>query len=362
MPELPEVERATRLLNHIGAGKQIVKVETTEDALMYSGVTHTEFAEALTGRKMVRAHRYGKVFYIELDGAGKYPVMHFGMTGMLHVKGQLPLHYREAPSNDATVPEWPPRWMKFILHFIDPDNGQTTEIAFRDARRLGRIRLCIYPRSEPPISGLGFDPIHSMPTFTQFADLVDQRRGATIKALLLDQSFSAGVGNWVADEVLYHARIHPEQRCNALSQCQKQALHEKIVYVCETATAVNADDSQFPEDWLFRHRWGKGSKRKNQTVLTLPSGQPATIKWITVGGRTTAYVSELQVLPGSSTAATAKVQSSGDIGDEPPRPFPNEIIRTPKRRRKNDQIVDAGEVEMPSVASRKSVRRLRNRK
>ncbi|KXN87563.1 Formamidopyrimidine-DNA glycosylase, partial [Leucoagaricus sp. SymC.cos] len=313
-----EVERATRLLNTFGAGKKIMKVETTEDTLVFSGMTHTEFAETLTGRKMIQTHRYGrqcreltnfvpigKVFYMELDGAGKHPVMHFGMTGMLHVWGNLPVHYREAPS-DASDPEWPPRWMKFILHFVDSKSGQTTEIAFRDARRLGRIRLCTFPSSEPPISDLGFDPIHSMPPLAEFSNLINKRKGAAIKALLLDQSFSAGIGNWVADEVLYHARIHPEQRCSTLTEEQRQVLYERIMYVCRTATSVNADDGKFPEHWLFKHRWGKGSNKKSPTTLLLhatnavirakPSGEPATIKWVTVGGRTSAYVVELQIL------------------------------------------------------------------
>lgn len=87
---------------------------------------------------------------------------------------------------------------QFILHFFDSETGQTTEIAFRDARRLGRIRLCVSPLSDPPISELGFDPIHSMPPLAEFSSLVYKRKGTAIKALLLDQSFSAGVGNWVA--------------------------------------------------------------------------------------------------------------------------------------------------------------------
>ncbi|KAF7784546.1 hypothetical protein Agabi119p4_711 [Agaricus bisporus var. burnettii] len=336
MPELPEVERATRLLNALGADKKITKVETADDTIVYSGVTSTEFAACLTGRKVIRAHRYGKVFFMELNGDGKHPVMHFGMTGMLHVKGQSPTHYREAPS-DTTVSEWPPRWMKFILHLTNPKNGQTTEIAFRDARRLGRIRLCASPRTEPPISELGFDPLLSMPTFSEFLTLFRKRRGIAIKVLLLDQTFSAGVGNWVADEVLYHARIHPEQRCNTLSQEQLQALHEKITYVCETATSVDADDSQFPDNWLFKHRWGKGNKKRKHSALTLPSGEPATIEWVTVGGRTSAYVPELQKLvapsgrDNQSTAQNLPLKSKrrniSQTCDEEAKPSESVIIR-----------------------------------
>jgi len=125
------------------------------------------------------------------------------------------MYYRETPKQPDET--WPPRYMKvhstlrlrfvravltptqFILHLADPnDEGvETLELAFLDARRLGRIRLCAEPLSEPPISELGFDPILSMPSLDEFTPQVLKRK-APIKAVLLDQSFSAGVGNWVA--------------------------------------------------------------------------------------------------------------------------------------------------------------------
>ncbi len=109
-----------------------------------------------------------------------------------------------------------------------------------------------------------------MPSLEEFFKLV-VKRSCPIKALLLDQSFSAGVGNWVAgrhtaapqtlmthlcpDEILYHAHVHPEQRCNTLTEEQVTSLRAKMVYVCETAVEANADDTKFPDNWLFKHRW-----------------------------------------------------------------------------------------------------------
>jgi formamidopyrimidine-DNA glycosylase len=86
------------------------------------------------------------------------------------------------------------------LHIEDKSSLTITELAFSDARRLGRIRLASHPREEPPISGLGFDPILSMPSLLNFRALV-LKRSCPIKALLLDQSFSAGVGNYLAGEL-----------------------------------------------------------------------------------------------------------------------------------------------------------------
>lgn len=87
--------------------------------------------------------------------------------------------------------------VQFILHLQHPTTKAITEVAFLDARRLGRIRLCASPLTEHPISSMGFDPILSMPSLGDFKKGV-LKRSCPIKALFLDQSFSAGVGNWVA--------------------------------------------------------------------------------------------------------------------------------------------------------------------
>ncbi|KAG0697792.1 hypothetical protein DFH29DRAFT_991286 [Suillus ampliporus] len=304
MPELPEVERATALVKSIGKGNEIIRVETSEDTLVFQGLSHEVFRREISGRVVKDAHRYGKYFFIELEGAGRIPVLHFGMTGMLH----------------------------------DNTSGTVTELAFSDARRLGRIRLAIRPREEPPISGLGFDPILSMPPLWEFQTLV-LKRSCPIKALLLDQSFSAGVGNYLADEILYQAEVHPEQRCNTLHQSQVEALHREVADVCRIAVEANADDSKYPSHWLFKHRWGKG--KKAQQSMKLPSGEPATIKWITVGGRTSAFVAEVQCLPYKQRAGKTEATTE-DESDLTPFSSDNDDVRpaasSRKRKGKSETI------------------------
>ncbi|KAG2045225.1 hypothetical protein BDR03DRAFT_847913, partial [Suillus americanus] len=300
-----EVERATTLLRSIAKGNRIIWVETSEDNLVFQGsLSHEDFGREITGRVVKDTFRYGKYFYIELEGAGKMPLLHFGMTGMLHVRGQPTLQYRSKIRESPDI--WPPKFMKFILHFEGKTPGTITELAFSDARRLGRIRLANHPREEPPISELGFDPILSMPPLWEFQALV-LKRSCPIKALLLDQSFSAGVGNYLADEILYQAQVHPEQRCNTLQQIQVEALHREVADVCRIAVEANADDDKYPNHWIFKHRWGKGKKVKQSMVL--PSGEPATVKWITVGGRTSAFVVEVQCLPHKQRAGKTEDES-----------------------------------------------------
>ncbi|KAH8992114.1 AtMMH-1 [Lactarius akahatsu] len=319
MPELPEVERAAALLRSIALGKQIQRVETLQDDIVYANTTHEAFANEISWRTIKTVGRYGKVFYLELDGEGRHPVLHFGMTGMLQLKGKTPVHYREAPRKAST--EWPPRFMKFILHIGPTSSDQekeVTEVAFLDARRLGRIRLCKSPLAEPPISNMGFDPILSMPDFEDFSKGV-LKRACPIKALLLDQSFSAGVGNWVADEVLYHARVHPEQRSNSLAENQIRALHQQIRHVY---------------NWLFKYRWGKGKKVKGEDKprLKLPDGRPATIEWVTVGGRTSAYVAELQHISQGNVAEAIRSKADGESST--PAPEPEITVRMTRKRAK----------------------------
>lgn len=197
----------------------------------------------------------GKCFYLELDGEGKMPVFHFGMTGMVQVNwivtlisgrnwwlwvlvapsyrwkasflhitrrdqnlrvrnGLLALSRFHGSYFSPTL-GWTSAIWQFILHLTDDASNSTAELAFMDARRLGRIRLRASPLTELPISELGFDPILSMPTLDQFIPLV-LKRSCPIKALLLDQSFSAGVGNWVAGRRTFITLIKSLLMCQQL--------------------------------------------------------------------------------------------------------------------------------------------------
>ncbi|GBC43386.2 formamidopyrimidine-DNA glycosylase [Rhizophagus irregularis DAOM 181602=DAOM 197198] len=291
MPELPEVHRAERACNANVVGKKIVKVEAQEDKLIFGNISKGEFERSLLNKFVVNTGRWGKYFYFEMNESPN-PVFHFGMTGDIYFKDQETFSYRSKRSkNDPN--EWPPKFWKFILTFEDSSNVYTEKImmAFSDVRRLARVFLTINsPLQDVPISKLGFDPLQSMPNIQKFSELILKRK-CPIKALLLDQQFSAGVGNWVADEVLFQSHIHPNQHANTLSKEQIETLHEKLVYVCKTAVDVNAEARLFPNSWLFHYRWNK----RNKNGAFMPNGEQIIFE--TVGGRTTAIVSSVQKLP-----------------------------------------------------------------
>ncbi|KAK4688527.1 formamidopyrimidine-DNA glycosylase, partial [Tremellales sp. Uapishka_1] len=300
MPELPEVERARKLVEDTCKGYRIKAVDSREDKIVYCGGTdHVGFAKEIEGRTITGCERKGKMFWLTLSGEGRLPIMHFGMTGMVMLKGQEPTCIFELEPQEGSVSQEP------------------RELAFIDARRLARLRLLPTPvLSHPPLSLLGFDPVLSHPTLEEFQTLIAKKKGTT-KGMIMDQAFSAGVGNWVADEILYQARIHPACPVNLLTEKQIVDLHFQIRDVPLTAVKVNAAHQKFPEGWLFRWRWGKGKKHergkgkakleseddgedlkpKGKKYMETPDGAPATIVFIEVSGRTTALVEEVQKMP-----------------------------------------------------------------
>jgi formamidopyrimidine-DNA glycosylase len=154
-----------------------------------------------------------------------------------------------------------------------------------DGRRLGRIRLREDPAGEPPISLLGWDALLELPAPARFIAQLRERQ-APIKAVLLDQGFAAGVGNWIADEVLYQARIAPARRAHLLSPAEAARLRSRIRSVMKTAVGARSDSERFPRGWLFHHRWGRNAEAR--------TARGERIRHSTVGGRTTAWVPAVQ--------------------------------------------------------------------
>lgn len=120
--------------------------------------------------------------------------------------------------------------------------------------------------------------------------------------------------NFYRDEILYHARLHPEQYSDTFSAPQLKQLHTSIRYVCQTAVDLLADSSQFPDEWLFNHRWGKGKK---DAATTLSNGEKIT--FLTVGGRTSCVVPSVQKKTG---AVAGEIKQAGTDQENVGAPTP----------------------------------------
>ena len=280
MPELAEVETVCRLMRDVLVGKRITRIEVVPDALVFES-SRRNIEDALVGRTVRAIGRRGKTFWIELAGPGPTVYGHLGMSGWIRELGtrdgtRLQAH-GDAPLDDE---HGRPRFLKLLL---EARGGRG--IAFTDPRRLGRIWLGPDPAHEKRVQRLGRDAFDDLPASNELAALF-ARRKIPIKALLLDQGALAGLGNWLADEVLYHARIAPQRLASSLDVREVSALRRAIRTVVGHAVKVGADSDRYPRTWLFGHRWG-GSRGSRQI-----NGHP--IRRDEVGGRTTAWVPAVQ--------------------------------------------------------------------
>lgn len=266
------------MVERLVVGRRIERVRCADDRIVFAGVAPRTMARALTGRVVVASRRRGKQLWWELDQR-PWPLFHFGMTGQFVTPQAEPLRLR-AHGQRALDTSWPPRFWKIWLAL---DDG--TELCMTNARRLGRIRLQHDPEHEPPIASLGFDPLDELPTAEAFAAALRRRKGV-LKAVLLDQGFAAGIGNWMADEILYQARIDPRRRGTELTPTEARRIHAALAEVVRVACAVDADKARFPAAWLFHHRWGK--------VADAHTAKGERIEHIELGGRTTAWVPAVQ--------------------------------------------------------------------
>lgn len=280
MPELPEVESVRRLMRRVLQGKKIANVFVAEDDIVFSQTPPDAVREYLIGRTVTDVGRKGKFWWIELDER-PWLFGHLGMSGWIRELGKdgIRLHsHGEAPMDDA---EGNPKFLKLRLE--TEDGGQ---IAFTDGRRLGRIWLAEGPEQDKQVKRLGFDVYDALPSAAELHREL-ARRKTSIKAVLLDQSVFAGVGNWIADETLYQSRLAPKRLANSLTDEETKRLHDALKKILKLSVEADADYEKYPKSWLFKHRWGgaKGADRIDGHEIVRE----------TVAGRTTAWVPEVQV-------------------------------------------------------------------
>src|SRR3954471_747656 len=240
MPELPEAERARQQIER-ALGREIVAVD---DRDTYVSRPHApgEIAAALVGRRLTAAHRRGKFLWAETDG-GPDLGLHLGMAGRIVVD----------------EPAGPNNWDRFVLEFAD--GGR---LALRDKRRLGRAVI------EPDFTHVGPDAAEV--SRAEFRERVG-RGAAPIKARLLDQKAIAGVGNLLADEILWQARLSPRRLTGSLSEAELDRLRRELRAAVRSAIRKGGAHTGA----LIAHRERGGHCPRCGTALSRA----------TIGGRTT---------------------------------------------------------------------------
>lgn len=226
MPELPEVETIVRMLAPRAEGKRIEAADLRLGRMLL-GMDPGNFMRALRGRTLSRILRRGKYIVMELDGCSL--VVHLGMTGQLTFS---PADYVENPGFVRTVtglekPKGVHPVDKHTHLILTLENRE--RILFRDPRTFGKLFLvdgADWDRHSR-LRILGEEPLElRIKTFLKARFPAESTR--PVKALLLDQSFLAGVGNIYADEALFRSGIHPGMPVRDLLEPDRVRLLEAV--------------------------------------------------------------------------------------------------------------------------------------
>lgn len=205
MPELPEVETVVRGLRHALVGRTFTRVNVLWPGEIARPDPAT-FAKRLVGQRVEALDRRGK--YVASQLSDDVLLIHLKMTGRLYV----------ARPGETRGGE--DRWVRVTLSL---DDGR--ELRFSDARKFGRMYLV--NRMEEITGALGPEPLAADFTLEAFRGRLSSRAG-TIKPLLLNQAFVAGVGNIYADEALWQAQIDPRRKADTLNAEEIAALYQAI--------------------------------------------------------------------------------------------------------------------------------------
>jgi formamidopyrimidine-DNA glycosylase len=217
MPELPEVETIRRGLEREVVGKRIKSVEVTGARSIRRHKNKKDFTSRLEGVKVKTARRRGKYLLLTLD-SGEVLVIHLRMSGQL-----LRAQAKEPLAKHTHV----------VITFT-----QGGQLRFVDPRTFGEMFLTVpdqLTEELPELADLGFDPVDTPVAVTEFARRLLGRRDAKLKALLMDQSFVAGIGNIYSDEILWEAGLRWDRTPASLSNMEIRRLFRAIVEILHEA-------------------------------------------------------------------------------------------------------------------------------
>ena len=224
VPELPEVEVTRRQIEPLLAGRRIRALRTTADNYFF--LTQPEqLRRRLAGRRVEALNRLGKYLIGCMDDGSRL-VVHLGMTGQLFSSVAASPRLLSATARSALAPEAQHAFRPDAhthLRFCFEDRGP--EVYLRDVRKFGKVLLLAPGETHPRLEKLGVDALE-VDGDTLFA--ATRGRTVAIKALLLDQSVIAGVGNIYADEALFLAGVRPTRRASRVTRRESTALADTL--------------------------------------------------------------------------------------------------------------------------------------
>jgi len=221
MPELPEVETVRIGLRQFLPGKQVLSV--THDWPKGFPNAESDVAAFLIGATITEVRRRAKVLLIDLS-TNYTLVIHLKMTGQMVFRGNQQ-HFGAGHPNASLVGQLPDKSTRVTFTFTDK-----TQLFFNDQRKFGWVRLM--PTTEVQnldfFQKVGPEPLAADFSTKDFITRLQRRSKSGIKAVLLDQTVVAGIGNIYADEGLWGAKIHPETKVQDISTVKLKALYHAL--------------------------------------------------------------------------------------------------------------------------------------
>ncbi len=217
---------------------------------------------AIAGSRLLSSATHGKQLFFHLDRG--FLGIHLGMTGKLAAESRD----FQPDKHDHLV-------------FVQA----TRTLVFSDPRLFGRVLF--HADKTPPAWWTDRSPDLLSKDFTVSAlrDFLARRKNSPVKAVLLMQERFPGIGNWMADEILWRARILPSRRAGTLRD-DANLLWKTVRAVCREALhIIGRDFSDPPDTWLFNHRWENGGACPRCGI---------DLKRATVGGRTSCWCPRCQ--------------------------------------------------------------------
>ena len=263
MPELAEVEWFRKQWD-VWRDAQIVDLSLHARNRVFRGSDVGELQRSLIGAKLLSSHARGKRMLFKFSG-DNWLGIHLGMTGKIRVES----------------PNFQPNKHDHLVLF-----QKERALVFTDSRQFGRVRF--HHGTEEPDWWKSEVPEIISPEFDQkFVDrFLERHRKAPIKGALLMQNGFPGIGNWMADEILWRAKVLPSKRIRKLSAREHAELFRATKFVVRRSLeTLGKDFSEPPRNWLIHQKW------KRDGICPI---HRTPLRHATVAGRTTAWCSRCQ--------------------------------------------------------------------